>query len=374
MNIPFVDLTRQYNTLKPEVDRAIGSVLTRGDFILGKEVTEFEDELARFFGVDCAVTCASGTDAIYLILRALGIGPGDEIITQANTFIATVLPIMQLGAKPVLVDVLEQTGAIDASLIKKAITKRTRAIFPVHLFGFPVPIKNLRIYESRNLPAGEAGLRIIEDAAQAIGSKIGKNMAGSMGRAAALSFYPGKNLGGYGDGGSVLTNDKKLARTVRIIANIGQTKKYHHLMPGINSRLDTLQAAILLAKFPHITQWNKKRDILARRYIRNLGNVGDVILPPIPPKNVVTNWHLFVVRTKKRDALKKYLEKRGIHCGIHYPIPLHLQPALEILGYRRGDFPITEKLAHTSLSLPMFPELTLPEQDYVITTIKQFFK
>lgn len=370
--ISFVDLARQYQTIKQDIDQAIRTVVRDGNFILGKEVTRLEGDLARLVGTKYAVGCASGTDAIFLILKALGIGPADEVITQANTFIATVLPAIHLGARVKLVDIDLSTGQIDVAAVRKAITGRTKAIIPVHLFGSPAPMREVKAMladqkVSRALPF------IIEDNAQAIGASINGKKTGSFGKAAAISFYPGKNLGAYGDAGAVVTDDKKLADTIRILANVGQSRKYLHVLPGFNSRLDTIQAAILRVKLKHLSAWNKRRDFLARRYIRNLRGLGDLHMPPLPPKGIVTNWHLFVIQTDKRDKLRKFLEKKGIHTLIHYPIPLHLQPCLRSLGYKRGDFPSAERWARRILSLPMFPELTLGEQDRVIAAIKTFF-
>ena len=364
MNIPLVNLARQYKTIKKDVDRAIKKVSATGDFILGDAVTQFEKEFARYVGVAYCVGVASGTDAIKLMAMAAGIGKGDEVIVQANTFISTVLPIIELGARPVFVD-CDETGAIDASKVKKAITKRTRVIFPVHLFGRPAPMKELSRFS--NL---DSRFSILEDAAQAHGSTINGKKCGSLGAMAAFSFYPGKNLGAFGDAGAVVTSNKKFADTIRIIRNIGQKKKYYHVRLGVNSRLDTMQAAVLRVKLKHLDAWNKKRKIIALRYLSRLRNLGGLILPP----EESTNWHLFAVRTNKRDALMRYLEKQGIHTGIHYPVPLHLTPALKFLGYKKGDFPVAEMRAKTMLSLPLYAELKENEIKYIVTTIKYFFR
>lgn len=363
MNIPFVNLQRQYRSIQNRVDAAIQRICAKSNFILGDEVDTFEKEFANYIGVRHCVGVATGTDAIKLMLIAASIKPGDEVIVQANTFISTVLPIIELGAKPIFVD-CDQTGVIDVSKIKSVITKRTRAILPVHLYGHPAPMKELQRITSQ-----ASHITILEDAAQAHGSSIHGDLCGSFGQMAAFSFYPGKNLGAYGDGGAITTNNEKFAKKLRILRNIGQKKKYDHVMLGTNSRLDTIQAAVLSVKLKHLNIWNKKRNTIAQIYIQNLENVGDVILPSA----VSTNWHVFIIQTKRRDGLMHYLEKNGIHTGIHYPVGLHLTPALKFLGYKKGDFPITEKRANTILSLPMYAELTDKEIMYILSKIKQFF-
>ena len=369
MNMPLVNLQRQYQSIKKDIDAAITSVCEKGNFILGEEVETFENEFAKYVGTKYCVGVASGTDAIKIMAQTASIQKGDEIIVQANTFIATVLPFIELGAKPVFVDCDETTGAIDVDQVQKAITKRTRAILPVHLFGLPAPMKKLKNLLSSN--ALSSKLLLLEDAAQAHGSSIGNKKAGSFGHMAAFSFYPGKNLGAYGDGGAITTNNKRFANAIRIIRNIGQKKKYDHVRLGVNSRLDTMQAAVLRVKLKHLDAWNKKRKIIALRYLRRLSNLGDLILPS---SESTTNWHLFVIQTKKRDALAKFLEKNGIHTGIHYPVPLHLTPALKFLGYKKGDFPVAEARAKTMLTLPVYAELTKKEVEYIVRTIKQFFR
>ncbi|OGG30679.1 hypothetical protein A3A63_00665 [Candidatus Gottesmanbacteria bacterium RIFCSPLOWO2_01_FULL_46_9] len=369
MNIPLVNLARQYQSIQKEIDAAIKGVCTKSDFILGSAVNTFETSFARYIDTTHCVGLASGTDAIKLMLLAAGIKPGDEIITQANTFISTILPVIELGAKPVLVDCNPETGAIDVALVEAAITKKTRALLPVHLYGRPAPmneLKNLQINKSTNL-------QILEDAAQAHGSSINGNKCGSFGDMAAFSFYPGKNLGAYGDGGAVTTKSARYAKTLTILRNIGQRKKYDHVRLGFNSRLDTIQAAVLSVKLNHLDRWNKKRAAVAQTFIKELADIGDLTLPSNSTPGVETNWHLFVVRTKKRDALMKYLEKNGIHCGIHYPIPLHTTPALKFLGYKQGTFPVSEKRAQTMISLPIYAELKENEIDYITRTIRKFF-
>jgi dTDP-4-amino-4,6-dideoxygalactose transaminase len=351
MDIPLVNLARQYTTIQKDIDAAIRSVCKKSDFILGDEVDTFEKEFANYIDVKECVGVASGTDAIKLMLIAAGIKPGDEVITQANTFISTVLPIIELGAIPIFVDVEPDTGRIDVDQVKNAITRKTRAILPVHLYGLPSDIPSLtKLLSSTKF----SKLLLLEDAAQAHGSSIDGKKTGSFGSMAAFSFYPGKNLGAYGDGGAVTTNNESFAKKLRVLRNIGQQKKYHHTLLGFNSRLDTIQAAILSVKLKHLDAWNKKRNIIAHQYIQGLTDIGDLVLPysnfqqgvtraeglprrgPLvgilgrkpaagrreTNRSSTTNWHLFVIQTKKRDALMDYLGKHGIHCGIHYPFPL----------------------------------------------------
>jgi dTDP-4-amino-4,6-dideoxygalactose transaminase len=372
--IPFINLSRQYSSIKPSIDAAMARVLSRTDFILGNAVEAFETEFARWTGAKYCISCASGTDAIKLMCMAIGLAAGDKVIVQANTFISSVIPIIELGAKPILVDCDEQTGQIDVKKVKIAITPKTRAILPVHLYGHTAPIPELIHLRSDNAVQFPI---ILEDCAQSVGILQGRTLhmahTGNLGIAGAFSFYPGKNLGAYGDGGAVITNDKKIADKIRILRNIGQNRKYHHIYKGLNSRLDTLQAAILRVKMKHIQAWNNKRHDIARTYSSTFQNVGDLILPRIPKNKYETNWHLFIVRTKKRDALAKFLQTKGIATGIHYPIPLHLQPALKDLGYQKGDFPAAEKRAGTILSLPIDPLMTESEIDHIAKTVLKFY-
>jgi dTDP-4-amino-4,6-dideoxygalactose transaminase len=367
MNIPLVNLARQYATIQKDIDHAILSVCKTGDFILGHQVEAFEAQFARYIGVKYCIGVASGTDAIKLMALASGIKPGDEVITQTNTFIATVLPFIELGAIPVFVDCDEQ-GAIDIAQVKQAITKKTRAIIPVHLFGLPAPMKELQRISNR-----QSRISILEDAAQAHGSSLAGKLCGSFGDMAAFSFYPGKNLGALGDGGAIVTNSSKYAAAIRMIRNIGQKKKYDHTILGTNSRLDTIQAAALSVKLKHLDTWNKKRDSIARTLIAGLTGLGDLMLPTSLPPKGTTNWHLFVIQTKRRDALASYLNSAGIHTGIHYPMPLHITPALRFLQYKKGDFPVSEARANRMLTLPLYAELTEKEVQYIIRTIKHFY-
>lgn len=367
MNIPLVDLKAQYKEIKKELNVAVLTVLKNGNFILGKEVTEFEEKFAKYNKVKYCVGLASGYDAITLSLKALGIGGGDEVITVANTYIATVFPIMAVGAKPVLVDMDHSTYLIDIDKQEKAITKKTKVIIPVHLFGRPCRMdKILKIAKKHRL-------FVIEDAAQAHGASISGKKCGTFGDIGAFSFYPGKNLGALGDGGAVVTNNKKLYEKIKMMRDVGQIKKYYHENFGYNSRLDTIHAAALSVKLDKLDKWNKKRVGIAKLYNKLLVGVGDIITPGIMGKPYFENFHLFVIQTEKRDLLIKYLESRGIHCGIHYPIPIHLQNAVKSLGYSKGDFPETEKFAKSILSLPMYPQLKVKEVREICKNIKEFY-
>ena len=362
--IPFVDLSAQYRAIEAEVNRAIGHVLHRTDFILGQSVEGFEQEFAAFCQTAHAVGVDSGTSALELALRAYGIGPGDEVITAANTFIATALAISYAEATPVLVDIDPHTYTIDVNALEEAITSRTKAIIPVHLYGQPAdmdPILDI---------ARQHGLVVIEDACQAHGACYKERRAGSLGHAAAFSFYPAKNLGGYGDGGMVVTDDEQVATAIRMLRNYGQRKKYHHILRGYNRRLDTLQAAVLQVKLPYLDAWNAARRQHASLYHQLLAD-SDLVLPT-EAGYTESVWHLYVIRSTDRDALQAHLATHGIATGIHYPVPIHLQPAYEDLGYQEGAFPITEQYAHEILSLPMYPELTSGAITRVAELMKEF--
>lgn len=366
MHIPFVDLHAQYLSIKEEVDAAIHEVLDSSAYILGPAVTAFEKSFAEYIGTQYAIGVDSGTQAIELALRAIGLQAGDEVILPANTFIATALPVSRLGAKPVLVDINEQTYNITAENIEKAITKKTRAILPVHLYGQPVAELEaiLDLAQAHHL-------EVIEDACQAHGAYLGSKRAGSFGKAAAFSFYPGKNLGAYGDAGMVVTNDPAVAEQVKQLRNYGQSKKYHHDQIGFNHRMDSIQAAVLNVKLKYLDGWNAARRNHAARYIEALSQVYGVITPSVP-QNVEPIWHIFALRSKQRDQLISYLEDNDISTGIHYPIPIHLQPAYANLGYHAGDFPVTEQIAQEQLSLPMYAELDATMIDYVTQKVSDF--
>lgn len=350
LRVPLLDLEAQYASLRAEIDESISRVLRSSDFILGGELDAFEDEFAEFCEAKYCVGVDSGLSALELTLRALGIGPGDEVITAANTFIATALAVSNAGARPVLVDVDPETSNIDPDAVREVITERTRAIIPVHLYGRPVEMD--RISEI----AARYGLLVVEDACQAHGARYKGKRVGSFGSAAAFSFYPGKNLGAYGDGGAVVTSDSAIAERLRRMRNYGQKKKYVHVEKGFNRRLDTLQAAILRVKLRHLDEWNAMRGQHARHYAVLLRDTPLVL--PRQGQDEEPVWHLYVVRSPHRDALKGHMESMGVTTGLHYPTPIHLQPAYSDAGYRRGDFPVCERLAREILSLPMHPELT----------------
>lgn len=366
MKIPFLDLGAMSTEVTDEVFRRWKTIVHQSDFILGQEVVRFEQEFAEYCACDHAVGMASGLDALKLILRAMDIGPGDEVVTAANSFIATALAISSVGAIPVLVDMDDRDFLIDVQALEEAITPRTKAIMPVHLYGQAAdmePIVKL---------ARKHGLKVIEDACQAHGALCNGRKCGSLGDAAAFSFYPGKNLGAFGDAGAATTNDAALADRIRMLRNYGSPRRYHHDELGENSRLDTLQAAVLSVKLPHLEKWNAARRRVAARYAVGLKDVAEVRLP-------ATNGyaehvhHLYVVRTARRDALMNHLQECGMGCIIHYPIPIHLQKAYAFRGWKPGDFPVAERAANEILSLPLFPTITDGQVDCVIAAIKEFF-
>ncbi len=366
MNIPFVDLQTQFQSLRSEILPAMEKVMARTAFILGDEVAEFERAFAAFCGARECVGVASGCDALLWGVKALGIGPGDEVITTANTYIATALGITFAGAKPVLVDCLPDTYNMDPKAAEKAITKKTKALLPVHLYGQAADMDGIHAVAKKH------GLRVIEDAAQAHGALYQGRKCGTLSEMGCFSFYPGKNLGAYGDGGAVVTNDKGLADLVRMWRNYGQTKKYYHDVIGWNSRLDTVQAAVLSVKLKRLEAWNNARHEHAAAY--GDGLKGLPIQLPVEKAGNRHVYHLFVIQTPRRDELLKFLGSKGVSCGIHYPIPIHLQKCYESLGYRKGSFPVSESLAERALSLPMFPELTQEQIDYICAAVREFHK
>lgn len=362
--IPLVNIARQDKKLQSQIQKAIQKIIRRGSFILGQEVSLFEKEFAEYCGVKYAIGVASGTDAILLALRALEISEGDEVIVPANTFISGAVPILYVGAKPILVDIDPDTYNINVGKIEEKITKKTRAILPVHLYGQVAEMdKILKIAKKHKLC-------IIEDAAQAAGSTLNKKRAGSFGDFACFSFYPGKNLGAYGDGGAVVTNNKSLAEKVRILRDVGQKKKYVHIYKGYNSRLDTIQAAILSIKLKQLDRWNDKRREIADFFNRELKPLA--LATPVEIKGSKSNYHLYVIRVKKRDRLLAYLHKNKIYAGVHYPTPIHLHKALPELPYKKGDFPISERYAREIISLPIFPFMTKKEAAIIVKKIKRF--
>jgi len=350
MTIPLLDLKAQYLSIKADVDAAMQRTIDRSAFIGGDEIRAFESEFADFCDAEAAVGVGNGTDALYLALRALGVGPGDEVVTVAHTFIATAESISLTGARPVFVDIRNDTMLMDPDAVERAITPRTRAIVAVHLYGQPCDMD--RILDI----AGRHGLKVIEDAAQAHGARWRGRRVGSLGDAACFSFFPGKNLGCYGDGGAVVSRDADLVRRVRMLANHGRIDKYVHQIEGVNSRLDGLQAAVLRVKLRHLDGWNEARRQHAREYLRLLAD-GGVELPAVHP-DAEPVWHLFVVRVSERDQLFKQLNDGGIAAGIHYPVPLHRQPAYAHLGYEAGSLPVTEQAGARVLSVPLYPELS----------------
>ncbi len=365
--VPFQDLPLQISKLRPELDAALAAVLTHGQFILGPEVTAFERAWAEFCTAPHAVGVGSGTDALHLILRALGIGPGDEVITVANTFIATAEAISYAGARPVLVDCRLDDYLIDPSAVAAAITPRTRAIIPVHLYGQPADIPSLAAIASRH------GLALIEDAAQAHGATLADGRpCGTLGLAAAFSFYPGKNLGAFGDAGAMTTADASLADKLRLLRNWGSVIKYHHEVQGYNSRLDTIQAAVLSVKLRHLGAWNDHRRAAAAWYREELSGCPGLVLPVESAWTGRHVYHLFVVRLteRDRDAVARELAANGVQTVVHYPIPIHLQKAYAELGHRPGEFSCAETAARSILSLPMFPEITREQVARVAQTLR----
>ncbi len=370
--VPLVDLRTQSSLIREEVKEEIDEVMTRCDFILGNKVKTFEEAFREFCGVRYAAGVASGTDALLIALKSLGIGPGDEVITQANTFIATVLAVSHAGARPVLVDIDPRTYNIDTQRIEERITERTKALLPVHIYGRVAPMDELLDTATKH------SIAVVEDACQSHGAwhygRRGKKRTGSIGRIGAFSFYPGKNLGAYGDGGMVTTDDAGLFKKVCMLRDYGQTKKYHHALKGFNSRLDTMQAAVLSVKLRYLEGWNILRVSHARKYIELLKDVPEVVLPEIDETKPLSHvFHLFVVRVEERDRLFEFLKARSINAGIHYPVPCHLQEAFKGLGYGPGDFPVTEDYAKKVLSLPMYPELTDERIEYVAGVIREFY-
>jgi dTDP-4-amino-4,6-dideoxygalactose transaminase len=366
-SVPLVDLTAQYESIHTEIDAAIQSVIARTAFIMGPDVREFEKHFAEYCTSTHAVGVASGTAALELTLRACNVGAGDEVITSAHTFIATAEAISAVGARPVFVEIDSRTYTIDPDAVAAAITPTTRAVIPVHIYGQSADMDRIMAIAERH------NLTVIEDAAQAHGATWNSQRVGAIGHAACFSFYPGKNLGAYGDAGAVTTNDARIAELVGLLRNHGRHSKYLHDIKGYGERIDTLQAAILLVKLRHLAKWTVDRQRIATRYDELLADLeGEIVLPYVHPATEAV-WHLYVIRTPRRDALLEHLNRKGIGAGIHYPTPLHLQPAYADLGYAHGDLPITEAVADTCLSLPIFPEMTNAQQERVVTAIRSFF-
>jgi dTDP-4-amino-4,6-dideoxygalactose transaminase len=359
--VPFVDLKAQYLSIKAEIDVAVASVLESGQFVLGEEVTAFEQEFAAYCNADYGIAVNSGTSALHLALLAANIGPGDEVITVPFTFVATVAAICYTGARPVFVDIDPQSYTIEVNQIESVITKRTKAIVPVHLYGQPADMDPIIEIARKN------GLAVIEDAAQAHGAEYRGRRVGSIGDLGCFSFYPGKNLGAYGEGGIVTTNNPDYASTVRMLRDWGQDRKYRHLLKGYNYRMDGLQGAILRVKLRHLERWTEARRNNAVRYNQLLAE--EVQIPRQMPyaRHV---YHIYAIRTSQREFLHQQFSTQGIQSGIHYPIPVHLQPAHADLGYRLGDFSISEQAAAEVLSLPMFAELKIEQQEQVACALR----
>ena len=360
-SVSFVDLKRQYATIKDEIDAAVLASIASTQYILGAEVASFESEWAARCGTEHCVGLSSGTAALALAYEVAGIGPGDEVIAPANTFIATVLPLFRLGAKVVLVD-CDELGQLDAEQAALAVTPRTKAIAGVHLYGHPCDAGAIRSL------CDEHSLVFVEDAAQAHGAVYRGRPCGSLGDIAAFSFYPGKNLGAFGDAGCVTTDNAELADRIRVLRDLGQRSKYEHVALGGNERLDTIQAAVLRVKLRHLDAWTALRRAHAAAYTHLLE---DAVVVPRSADWAEAVWHLYVIRAENRDEVRDALTEGGVATGLHYPLPLHLQPALAMLGHARGDFPVTEEWSRTLLSLPMFPELTALEIEHVAGIVKR---
>ena len=362
IQVPYTDFAKMHDSLRPELDAAWKRVMDREWFIGGEEDQAFEKEFAGFCGAKYCVGVGNGLDALRLILLAMDIGAGDEVLVPANTFIASALAVSYVGAKPVLVDPDRETALITPEEAAKHITKKTKAIMAVQLYGRVADMEGFAAL------AREHGLALIEDTAQAHGAARNGQKAGTFGRAAGFSFYPGKNLGALGDAGAVVTDDPEIARKVRALANYGSEVKYHHDLPGVNSRLDELQAAALRVKLPHLDAWTAERRRIAAVYAREIRNPKIRLLA----KDEGNVYHIFPVFTRERDSLQAHLEQAGVHCLIHYPIPVHLQKAYAGLGYRAGDFPAAEELAKTELSIPLYPGMTEEQIGHVVDTINGF--
>jgi dTDP-4-amino-4,6-dideoxygalactose transaminase len=371
MQVPLFDLKSQFAPIRDDVRAAVDRVFESQGFVLSEEVAALEEEVAAYCQTKYAIGCASGSDALILALMSLGIGPGDEVITSPFTFFATGSAITRFGARPVFVDIDPSTYNIDAALAGKAVTGKTKAIVPVHIYGQCAEMDSL-------LELGERKrVSIIEDAAQAIGAKDRSRRAGSMGTIGCFSFYPSKNLGGAGDGGMIVTNDPDHAGRLRMLRVHGEERRYYHRCIGINSRLDSLQAAVLRVKLPHLDEWIAGRQHRAQRYQSMFAEAGlaEFIEPPFVRTDASHVFHLFVIRVRdgKRDALLEHLKNAGVGSGVYYPVPLHLQECFSYLGYKRGDFAVAEAASAETLALPVFPELTDEQQDYVVGSIIQFF-
>ena len=365
-DVPMADLRAQYERIRGGVDAAVARVMETAQFIKGEDCARFEAEFAAYCGTTHACGVANGTDALALALRAYGVGPGDEVITVANSFIATGEAILLNGAIPVFVDVDPRTYTMDPAVVERAITRRTKVIIPVHLYGHPADMPAILDI------AGRHGLPVLEDAAQAHGAEVAGRRAGGLGHAACFSFYPGKNLGAYGDAGIVTSNDAEFVARVRQIANHGAgTHKYENVVLGTNSRLDTLQAAVLRIKLACLDLWNRERRARAEAYSEALAGMAAVVRPSERDR-CRSAWHLYTIRVPDREGLKAHLRARGIATAVHYPRPIHLQPAMKTAGGRVGDLPVSEQLCREVISIPLYPELSLDDLHYIAAEIKNF--
>lgn len=363
MTVPFLDLKAQYRLIKPEIQQALNKVLDDCAFVLGEEVTSFEREFAAYCGTTQGIAVNSGTSALHLALLAAGVGPGDEVITVPFTFVATVAAILYSGARPVFVDIDPGSFTMDTRQLAAAVTERTKAIVPVHLYGHPVDMDPLLDVARRY------GLVVIEDAAQAHGAEYKGRRVGGLGDIGCFSFYPGKNLGAYGEGGIAVTNNADFARTIQMLRDWGQEKKYHHVLPGYNYRMDAFQGGVLRVKLRYLEEWTEARRAHAKHY-NELLNCSTVQIPK-ETDSCRHVYHVYAIRAARRDDLQKALHLRGVQTGIHYPIPVHLQPAYASLGYQVGAFPVAEKVAQEVLSLPMYAELTEEQIATVSTAVKE---
>ena len=362
MNITFVDLQVQYQSIKDEIDKAIASVLENASFVGGSNLTSFEANFASHMGVAHCIGCANGTDAIEIALEALGIGKGDEVLVPAYTWVSTASAVSRVGATPIFVDVHPEFYTIDVTKIEAKITSRTKVILPVHFYGLPADMVAIMKI------AKQHDLKVVEDCAQAHDATINDKKVGSFGDIATFSFYPGKNLGAYGDGGAIITNSKELEERSRIIARLGQQGKHNHILAGRNSRLDSLQAAILNVKLAHLANWTAKRKVVATWYLDLLKNAP--VKLPTSPSSFGHVYHLFVIQTDRRDELREYLASKGINTQIHYPKPLHQIGVFK----EQANFPVSESMADKLLSLPMYAELNKVQVEYVTLAIKTFFE
>lgn len=365
MQIPFLDLKRQYQSIKEEIDQVVREVVESGRYIGGEKIENFEKNIARYVSVKHAIGVSSGTDALLASLMAIDVKPGDEIITSPFTFIATAEVISFLGAKPVFIDIEEDSFNINPNLVEESITSKTKAIIPVHLFG------QMANMDSINEIAKRYNLRVIEDAAQSIGATYNGKMACSIGDVGCLSFFPSKNLGAFGDGGMVCTNDDGIAKSVIELKEHGSSERYHHTRIGFNGRLDAIQAAILDVKLKYLDKWIKRRIENAAYYNNKLK---EYLKVPVKKVNGTHVYNQYSVLSDLRNDLVRYLSSKGISTAIYYPIPLHLQPVFSRLGYKKGDFPVAEEVSETIFSLPIFPELYSEEKDYIIDYIREFYE